>query len=741
MNLQHYRASDMATSGCFTEITTLDEFIKANQKFSTWAEARNLNQEAASQAKGDALEVLGEFLFRRNGLDGRLGCIRDYYNAPEGQQGVDGYGRNDKNQNVAIQYKFISNGYDVVSANSLQSFLGAALGQFNVDFLNNRVLIVVTTGRGVCPTYKAQFGPRNNVLFVINRDALQYICNNPTFWLDFRASLSASIRVNRRIILNLFQHQMDAKKQIVEFLRSLTIRRGQVLIPTGGGKTLLEAESSWESFRRGGKIVLLCSPRLRLGKQLLKDFYFNKPADIDLEIIPVASGQITLDCDCIIEDEVPARFYPTTNVKSIVERLNLAIAANKKVLIVSTYHSMDCAGAALLSMGLTVDLGIADEAHNVVSGDFRAFLHDNIVPIKKRLFCTATQKTSWVENGRGMNNTEQFGEVIYRITPIELIKRGIIVSPKLHILDFDYIDYAGDFANDLKEQTKINLAMTIVGMRGHLKRVGNDGRLIVFCSSAKEAATFANSATKENQVLRRYLDPSIKMFALTSEHGLFHSDRPDDLAPSKDGILADFSSAQKGILFHYNIVSEGIDIPSLTAVMLLRGVDRIMVIQAVGRTLRPDNADRKALQDQRIRPWNDEDSSSSWTEGWAKPYGWIIIPRMLGVNDDDASSLIYILKNLTDYGFDFSSQMIAHEKVVTSSNPPEAYDIRDDLEVVAGGDDIFVTSIRTMVQQIREEELELMIRPRAFNPTDIEGIAEEPDDVEPVVTKKRRRSR
>ena len=35
-----------------------------------------------------------------------------------------------------------------------------------------------------------------------------------------------------------------------------------------------------EAYRNGGDIALLCIPRLALGRQLLNDFYLNKPDDI-----------------------------------------------------------------------------------------------------------------------------------------------------------------------------------------------------------------------------------------------------------------------------------------------------------------------------------------------------------------------------------------------------------------------------------------------------------------------------
>ena len=66
---------------------------------------------------------------------------------------------------------------------------------------------------------------------------------------------------------------------------------------------------------------LIVHPRLALGRQLLNDFYLNKPDDIDMELIPVASGQIELSRISIIEDEHPETFHPTVNWERIRDQI------------------------------------------------------------------------------------------------------------------------------------------------------------------------------------------------------------------------------------------------------------------------------------------------------------------------------------------------------------------------------------------------------------------------------------
>ena len=57
----------------------------------------------------------------------------------------------------------------------------------------------------------------------------------------------------------------------------------------------------------------------------------------------------------------------------------------------------------------------------------------DVVPIKRRLFFTATQKTSFTADGLGMNNSAKFGNVIYSVKPIELslVCSFMVLHPKI----------------------------------------------------------------------------------------------------------------------------------------------------------------------------------------------------------------------------------------------------------------------------------------------------------------------
>ena len=55
--------------------------------------------------------------------------------------------------------------------------------------------------------------------------------------------------------------------------------------------------------------------------------------------------------------------------------------------------------------------------------------------------------------------------------------------------------------------------------------------------------------------------------------------------------------SKKFIVFHYSILSEGINVPGLTHTVLLRNLPIIEMAQTIGRVIRVHNDDRKAVAD------------------------------------------------------------------------------------------------------------------------------------------------
>ena len=83
--------------------------------------------------------------------------------------------------------------------------------------------------------------------------------------------------------------------------------------------------------------------------------------------------------------------------------------------------------------------------------------------------------------------------------------------------------------------------------------------------------------------------------------------------------LDQFSNrGEKFVLFHYSILSEGINVHGLTNVVLLRNLSTVEMAQTIGRVIRLDSTDRKRVSNGTLQP--------RAYQNYIKPTGYISIP-------------------------------------------------------------------------------------------------------------------
>ena len=140
------------------------------------------------------------------------------------------------------------------------------------------------------------------------------------------------------------------QKRIVNRMNQTT--KGQVIVPTGGGKTLCMINDAQRQFSEGYNTIVVVAPRILLAQQHSNDFddLLGIHPLLQRRILHVHSGKTS--------------HYSTTDPKRISEWNDANTKYNK--LIFTTYHSLH----RVQESKIPVDTIYFDEAHNSVQRHF-----------------------------------------------------------------------------------------------------------------------------------------------------------------------------------------------------------------------------------------------------------------------------------------------------------------------------------------------------------------------------------
>ena len=159
--------------------------------------------------------------------------------------------------------------------------------------------------------------------------------------------------------------------------RMLAYNKGQLIVPTGGGKTLtmiVDTQRRHDAINNGTTTVVV-APRILLAEQLCSEF---------LEIIDTAHTHV------MHVHSGETHHYSTTKADKIHVFTNTARAAGENVIIFTTYNSLN----RIQEADIEVNTIYFDEAHNSVKRNFfpatEFFSHD----ADRCYFYTATPKHS-----------------------------------------------------------------------------------------------------------------------------------------------------------------------------------------------------------------------------------------------------------------------------------------------------------------------------------------------------------
>ncbi|HBD1220988.1 TPA: DEAD/DEAH box helicase [Escherichia coli] len=434
-------------------------------------------------------------------------------------------------------------------------------------------------------------------------------------------------------------HQTPALEAVKRGLT--TADRGKLIMACGTGKTFTSLRIA-EAVAGRGKTVLFLVPSLALLSQTLDEW--TQDTLIDLRCFAVCSdsdvGKKNHD-DNVVVGISDLKYPATTNANSLVKAFNQPdIFGSDKPpymnVVFSTYHSVEVIHQAQKLGFPTFDLIICDEAHRTTGATFEgddesAFvrIHDNAyIAGQKRLYMTATPRIFGDDAKEtegvtlcSMDDKSLYGDDLYVITFSKAVQLGILCDYKVIVLAVEEKHVSRRIQSLLKDennQLKVDDAAKIVGCWKALAKqglAGSDGvhpdamkRAVAFCQVIEKdfrgkthkvssklitemfGAVVEAYQASEIELLRetapdKAIDPSLKLQCQVK-----HVDGSMNATEKKSKIewlKADTDENVCRILSNVRCLSEGVDVPSLDAVLFLTPrSSQVDVVQSVGRVMR-----------------------------------------------------------------------------------------------------------------------------------------------------------
>lgn len=567
----------------------------------------------------------------------------------------------------AIQCKFFAEG-GTISKGAVDSFVTTSGRTFTdpetlqTKGFAHRLWISTTNNWGS----NAEEATRNQHI-PFTRLTISDLDNSPVDWDKLEEGVfGAAARTAKKTVR---PHQQTALEKTIAHFKDQ--ERGKLIMACGTGKTFTSLRIA-EAQTQGKGMVLFLVPSIALLGQTLREWSADTETGIDPLCIcsdPKITKGRTKNEDADTFSVVDLALPATTDVAKIVKELRKRATSSTKgmTVVFSTYQSIQVIAEAqkeLLNEELgEFDLIICDEAHRttgvtLAGDDESAFVrvHDNgFLRAKKRLYMTATpklfddsSKARAAQNDAvlcSMDDPSTYGEEIHHIGFGEAVERGLLADYKVLVLTLSEKDVPPAVQSMVADDTNeisADDASKLIGCINALSKqvLGDNGsitatdpepmrRAVAFCHNIKMSRRITNTFNSTSDVYLGELpkEERAKMVSMSSQHidgGMG--------APQRDELL-NWLKEETGnhkecrVLTNVRCLSEGVDVPSLDAVMFLSARNsQVDVVQSVGRVMR-----RSA----------------------GKKYGYIIIPVIVphdvapedALNDNERFKVVWTVLN------------------------------------------------------------------------------------------------
>ena len=344
-------------------------------------------------------------------------------------------------------------------------------------------------------------------------------------------------------MITLRPHQQEALEAMQQH------DKGQVIIPTGGGKTLCMINDAKQQFDQvGSTTIVVVAPRILLAEQLCKEF---------LEVIDNAAVYHVHSGE--------TEHFSSTKPALIS---NWHYQAYRNQLIFTTYHSLHKVQEA----GIKVDTIYFDEAHNSVQRNFFPATEHFSADADRCYFFTATPKHSLTVFKPGMNDPEVYGQVICNVPAPHLVEEGYILPPKVVVKELP--------TGDQRQSDCKNLIDTIDD--------NSLSKILIAARSTKQIVKLVAESDFCNQLQER----GYNWMFITSKTGAIINGKKVSREEFFHTLNKWGEDETRFVVMHHSILSEGINVKGLEAVLFMRNMDFVTIQQSIGRVIRLGGAEK-----------------------------------------------------------------------------------------------------------------------------------------------------
>ncbi len=537
---------------------------------------------------------------------------------------------------------------------------------------------------------------------------LAELAEMPVDWEELDKGISGTKAITEHKEVR--QHQQDALNEAMKYYKDHD--RGKLIMACGTGKTFTalriaealagtgnnHSNNNATTHLRNQKVLFLV-PSIALLGQTLREWCFDAQKPIrpmcicsDSEV----SRTHTKDDDTNITSIEELAFPASTSVEQIKQQY-YALQHDRRdgmLVVFSTYQSIERIADAQSAIGeeLTFDLIICDEAHRTTGvtlkgADESAFVrvHDNnFIHGHKRMYMTATPRLYKESDQKkakdqesylcSMDNPELYGEEFYRLGFGEAVDKNLLSDYKVLILNVEpgdvntevLVALSGLDAATQKEVNTDDMAKLIGCINAFSKRSRYDNKLlceidpqpmhraVAFCQNIKvsKAIKEAFNACRDSYYASLSSEERRGLVRVEADHvdgSMGAAKREAKLSWLKNTRTDGYDCH---LLSNVRCLSEGVDVPSLDAVIFLAAKNsQVDVVQSVGRVMRR-------------------------AEG--KKYGYIIIPIVVpsdvdpevALNDNKTYAVVWDILNALRAHDDRFNAMV--NKIELNKKRPDA---------------------------------------------------------------------